>query len=384
MKRLFVPHAVRYSLVAAGCALAGACGHSEPPDPAAGAPPPAVVEHENTSDSIKVDHPERYPLAAATSRPDTPELVATGSVSPDVSRNVSVVSMASGRVVEVHAKLGDTVKKGQLLLRLQSADIASALSDYHKAVADDALAQKQLDRTKDLLSHGALAQKDLEVAQDTADKAHVDVQTTLEALRVLGGSPDMPAAGIIDIVAPVSGVITDQTVTNAAGVKSLDNSPDLFTISDLSRVWIVCDVYENDLASVHLGNAADIHVAAYPDAVLKGRINDIGALLDPNLRTAKVRVEVDNPAGLLRIGMFVTATFHGQSPVVRTVVPASAIVHLHDRDWVYVSASPGHFARREVTSGRELPGGLQEIDAGLQPGERVVVNALAFESTIEQ
>jgi cobalt-zinc-cadmium efflux system membrane fusion protein len=187
----------------------------------------------------------------------------------------------------------------------------------------------------------------------------------------------------VDVVAPASGVITEQNVTNAAGVKSLDNSPNLFTISDLSHVWIVCDVYENDLPTVRTGDTADIHLAAYPDKVITGRISNIGATLDPSIHTAKVRIEVANP-GLLRVGMFVTATFHGQTRQVRAVVPATAILHLHDREWVYSPAGPGQFRRIEVRSGNTLPGNMQELASGLQPGDRVVSNALVFQNTVEQ
>jgi cobalt-zinc-cadmium efflux system membrane fusion protein len=169
----------------------------------------------------------------------------------------------------------------------------------------------------------------------------------------------------------------------AGGVKSLDNSPNLFTISDLSRVWIVCDVYEHDLPTVRLGDSAQIVVAAYPDRVFKGRISNIGALLDPALRTAKVRIEMPNP-GLLRIGMFVTATFSGRTRLTHAAVPASAILHLHDREWVYVPAAPGQFRRVEVTAGDMLPGHLQEILSGLQPGQTVVSNALVLQNTVEQ
>jgi len=178
-------------------------------------------------------------------------------------------------------------------------------------------------------------------------------------------------------------VITEQNVTNAGGVKSLDNSPNLFTISDLSRVWIVCDVYENDLPTVRVGDTADIHLTAYPDRALKGRINNIAVILDPALRTAKVRIEVANP-GLLRIGMFVTATFHGHTTETRAVVPAAAVLHLHDRDLVYVPVESGRFERREVIGGQMLAEHTQELRSGLKPGERIVANALVFQNTVEQ
>ncbi len=293
-----------------------------------------------------------------------------------------MISLASGRVVEIDARLGDTVKKDQLLLRVQSADIASAYSDYRKAVADEILAHTQLDRATDLYGHGAISQNDFQVAQDAEAKAKVDVETSAEHLRVLG-SPDLdhPKA-IIDIRAPISGVITDQQVTNAAGVQGL-SSPNPFTISDLSRVWILCDVYENDLPQIHIGEYADIRLNAYPDRVLKARIDNIGPILDPSIRTAKVRLEVPNP-GLMHIGMFVTATFHGAKKVARAAVPASAILHLHDRDWVYLPAGEKKFQQQEVVAGSMLPNNMQEVVSGLKPGQQVVGNALELQNTVEQ
>jgi len=135
---------------------------------------------------------------------------------------------------------------------------------------------------------------------------------------------------------------------------------------------------------VRIGDSADIHLAAYPNRMLTGRIDNISPILDPNLRTAKVRIEVTNP-GLLRVGMFVSATFHGRSIEVRASVPTTAVLHLHDRDWVYVPAGDdGWFERREVVSGRFLPGQQQELVSGLRPGERVVANALVMQNTVEQ
>jgi cobalt-zinc-cadmium efflux system membrane fusion protein len=374
---------VRTTLIGACSVLTARCSAHGSSDPASGAPPPAQVDHEGDGSIVHVDHPEQFPLVTATEHDARPALSVTGVVSPDVSRTVPVVSLASGRVIDLRARIGDQVHQGQLLLRIQSADVSGAFSDYRKAVVDEALARAQLDRSKVLFDKGAIAKKDLEVAEDTANKAVVDVETAAEHLRVLGMNASQPPTAIVDVVAPVSGVITEQNVTNAAGVKTLDNSPNLFTISDLSHVWIVCDVFENDLAAIRVGDTADIHVAAYPDQVLTGRISNVFAILDPAIRTAKVRVEVANP-GLLRLGMFVTATFHGQSRLSRAVVPAAAILHLHDREWVYVPADAARFQRVEVVSGEMLPGHMQELVSGLEPGRRVVSNALVLQNTVEQ
>ena len=373
------------ALAAAGLAvsliLAG-CGQKVEANPKLGAPPPADVIQESDASLFRVDHPEQFPIATAGEHDAAPELKTTGSVSPDVSRSIPVISLASGRIVEIDARLGDAVTKGQLLLKVQSQDIAQAFSDYRQAVADETLAKAQLDRSKELLDKGAIAKKDEEVAEDTYVKAKVTTETATEHLRVLGADLDHPSS-IVEIHAPVSGVITDQQVTAAAGVKTLDNSPNLFTISDLSHVWIVCDVYENDMSFVRLGEYADVHLAAYPNVTIKGRIDNISPTLDPNIRTEKVRLEVEN-TGLLRFGMFVTATFRGSQKQVRATVPANAILHLHDRDWVYAPAENNQFRRIEVMSGDMLPGGLQEILSGIQPGQRVVSNALVLQSTVEQ
>jgi cobalt-zinc-cadmium efflux system membrane fusion protein len=350
-------------------------------DPKAEAPPPAQVQNEQDFNAIQVNHPEQFPLATAVARDSTSQLTVTGTVNPDISRSVPVISIASGRVVEIHARLGDFVKKGQVLLRVQSADMSAAFSDYRKAVADEQLTRTQLERAQLLYSKGAISLNDLQVAQDTDAKAKVDVENTTERLRVLGGSIDHPAA-IVDIRAPVSGVITDQQVTNAAGVAGL-GSPNPFTISDLSHVWILCDVYENDLPSVHVGETAEIRLNAYPDQALTGRISNILPVLDPTLRTAKVRIEVSNP-GLMRVGMFVTATFHGQKKETHTAVPATAILHLHDRNWVYVLTGEQKFRRTEVTVGQNIAYNMQEIVSGLLPGQQVVQNALVFQNTVEQ
>jgi cobalt-zinc-cadmium efflux system membrane fusion protein len=192
---------------------------------------------------------------------------------------------------------------------------------------------------------------------------------------------DQPT-GIVEIRAPVSGVITDQQVTNAGGVAGL-GSPNPFTISDLSTVWILCDVYENDLSNVRIGEKADVVLKAYPDKTFAGVIGNIGSVLDPNIRTAKVRIEVRNP-GSMRPGMFVTATFHGQKKETRAALPATAVLHLHDRDWVYVPDKDNQFRRVPVTAGDMLPGGAQEIISGVAPGQHVVLNALEFQNTVEQ
>jgi len=343
-------------------------------------PVATTVVPELDANNFKVDNPERFPLATAGDYVAAPELNVTGVVNPDVSRQVPVPSLATGRIVEIDARLGDEVKKGQLLFKVRSTDISGAFSDYRQAVKNEELTKIQLDRAKLLYDHGAIPKSGVEIAQNAEDDNIVVLDTTIEHLRVLGADPDHPT-GIVSVFAPVAGTITDQEITDQSGVQSL-TPPNPFTISDMSKVWIVCDVWENDMAQVHVGEYADIHLAAYPNRALRGRISNILPIIDPNIRTAKVRLEVDNP-GLMRLGMFVTATFHGLSAVKHATVPATAILHLHDREWVYAPLGNGRFRRMEVVAANTLPGNLQEVSSGLKPGDQVIKDALVFQNTVE-
>lgn len=348
-----------------------------------GASPSSKVVTVPDASLFSVDKPEQFPLAAAAARLTNSELVVTGSVMPDIARNVPVVSLASGRVVSIHARLGDAVRKGQVLLTVHSDDVSGGFQSYRHAVADESLARAQLERAKDLYDHGAIALNDLQVAENAERKAIVDVETTAEHLRLLGNDPDQPAK-MVDIVAPASGVITDQQVTTGSAVQAF-NTPSPFTISDLSHVWIVCDVYENELANVKIGDAAEITLNAFPGRTFNGTVSNIGVILDPSIRTAKVRIEVQNP-GPMRLGMFARATFRGKSSVTHTIVPASAILHMHDRDFVFVPTADKQFRRVEVVSGGLLRDNLslQEIKSGLDPGQQVVSNALVLDHVLTQ
>ncbi len=369
-------------LAACGFLMAVLAGCNEgKADPKAEAPPAATVEPDLDANNFKVDHPDQFPLVAAVEHKAAPALDVTGVVQPDIARAVPVISLAAGRVVEIKARLGDLVSKGQLLLRVRSNDVSGAYQVYLKAVNDERLARQQLERAQILYDKGAIAKSALEQAEDTEQDAKVDLDTAIEQLRLLGVDKDHPS-GIVDVTAPISGVITDQQVTNAAGVQGL-SGPTPFTISDLSYVWIICDVYENDLDAAHIGEYADIRLNAYPDKVLKGRIDNVLPVLDPTIRTAKIRLEVPNP-GLMRVGMFVTATFYGKQAESRAAVPATAILHLHDREWVYTPVRAGHFKRLEVITGNMLPGRLQEVVSGIKPGDQVVSNALPLQNTVEQ
>ncbi len=363
--------------------MLGGCGGKKQ-DQAAQAPPPVQVESEGGVSLITVDHPDRFPIATAAKYESTSTLNVTGTVNPDVSRTIPVISIASGRVVAIHTEIGAFVKKGQLLMEVQSTDISNAFDQYLKAVNDERLARTQDERAKILYEKGAIAKSQLEIADDGEQDAKTDLTAAEQQLIVLGVDKDHPSL-TVKVYSPATGVVIAQNVTNAAATGvTYAGSSTAFTIADLSHVWIICDVYENDLPIVHVGQTADIRLNAYPDRVIKGTISEIDAVLDPSIRTAKVRIQVPNPDHLMRIGMFATATFHGRRLEDHASVPASAILHLHDRDWVYVPAGEGKFKRVGVVGGDMIGDGKQEIISGLAAGQQVVTNALELQNSVEQ
>jgi membrane fusion protein, heavy metal efflux system len=351
-------------------------------NPADGAAPPATVTETSNTGLVTVEKPEQFSLITAN-RLDAPaQLNVTGSVNPDIAREVPAISLANGRIVDIRARLNDNVKKGQLLLKVQSTDATNAFDAYLKAVNDEQLANKAFVRTKDLYDHGAVPLSQLEQAEDTEKDAKADLVAAEEQLATLGVDKNHPSS-IVNVYAPITGVIIAQNVTNAAAAGvTYSGTSTLFTIADLSVVWIMCDVYENDISKIHLGQEAIIHVNAYPDAALRGHITDIGPVLDPTIRTAKVRIEIPNP-GMLKLGMFVTATFESRNKRAFAIVPSTAILHLHDRDWVFIPAGGKQFKRVEVNPGDMLPGNNQQILSGIDPGQQVVSEVLQLEATLE-
>lgn len=352
-------------------------------NPSDGAPPSAQVLPTGDMSLVSVNKPEQFPLVAADQTEAPSQLNVTGAVFPDVSSEVPVITLANGRVINLKTRLDDNVKKGQFLFSVQSPDISNAFDAYLKAVNDEQMNNKAYVRAQDLFKHGAISQGMLEQAEDAERDAKADLTAADEQLKIFGVDKDHPSP-VVNVYAPISGVIIGQNVTNAAAAGvTLSGSATAFTIADLSHVWILCDVYENDIPKLTLGQEAKIKLLAYPDKPLSGHIGDIGPVLDPSIRTAKVRIEIPNPQGILRLGMFVNATFESKTKKEFAVVPADAVLHLHDRDWVFIPAGDKKFKRVEVHAGDMLPGNRQALLAGINPGQQVVSNVLQLEATLE-
>lgn len=366
------------ALLCLGLALAPGCSRDK-----ADAPPGKVIETNTDPNVYSITDPVQFPVAPVEAREVQDESRANCVISPDITRSVPVVSLGGGRVVEIKAKLGDYVNKGAVLLLINSPELTQAYSDYQKFKADEELARKQVERAQLLYDKGAIALADLETAQDSDTKAKTDSQAAADHIRVLGGDVNHPG-GLLPLRAPISGTIVDQQITGGTGVKSLDNQGALFTIADLSEVWVLCDVYQDMLPRIHLGDPAEIRVSGYPDQSFQGKVINISEVLDPATRAAKVRIQLPNPARVMRAGMFVTAGFRSRQPVQRLVVPASAVIHLQDKDWVYVPEGGGKFRRVALQLGPALSDGTQQVISGLKPGDHVVTNALQFSSAVQE
>ena len=341
-----------------------------------------VVETNTDPNVFVMKDASQFPVGPVQTRDVYDEMHANGVISPDINREVPVVSLGGGRVVEIRAKLGDYVRKGDVLLLINSPDLTSAISDYQKFKADEELVRKQVARAQLLYDKGAIALADLEAAQDNDAKAKVDLQAAADRVRVLGGDINHPS-GLLPLRAPISGTIVDQQITGGTGVKSLDNQGALFTIADLSEVWVLADVYQDMLPRIKVGDPAEINVNGYSEKY-PGTVINISEVLDPATRAARVRIQLPNPNRVMRAGMFVTANFRSRQTVQRVVVPASAVVHLHDKDWVYTPEGDGKFRRVALQLGPSLSDGSQQVISGLKPNDQVVLNALQFSSAVEE
>ena len=298
---------------------------------------------------------------------------APGVIAPDVSRTVSVFSLANGFAVRVPAQLGQQVSKGQVLAVVDSPDLAKAISVYQTAKAQLDLSGKELQREQGLYRHGAAPRKALEQAEFAEQHARIDEQAAARQIQILGGSLKSPSP-LVTVRAPINGTIIKQKISRGEAV---ENSY-LFRIADLSRVWVLCSLYENDLSRVRVGDSAQVELSAYPGLKLQGQVSNISHILDPATRTSQVRVVLDNPQGQLNPGMFATARFTSKRKSPQVLVPIAALFQLHDEFWVFEPVKPGEFRRVPVTVGAVATPGWQVVTQGLQAGQSVIANSLGF------
>jgi RND family efflux transporter MFP subunit len=304
-----------------------------------------------------------------------------GVVQPNAYRQVIVTPLVSGRVTRVAARLGERVRRGQTLAQVYSPELAEAQTRYISARAELGAHERELERTQELVKIGAASRQDLERihAEHTAQQTAVQsAQARLEllgvALSALSSGKDVNATTTVP--APIDGIVTEREAN--AGL-NVDPSTKLFTVVDLSTVWIVADVYEKDFARVHVGSPATVTTAAYPRLALHGRVSYIDPQVNPDTRTAKARIEAANPRSELRLGMYADVLVSEAAALPVAVVPRQAVQSVGERSVVYVTnpKEAAKFIEREVQLGA-LAGEEVEVLSGVRPGDVIVTEGSFF------
>jgi membrane fusion protein, heavy metal efflux system len=306
----------------------------------------------------------------------------TGAVAYNAFQTTPVFSPVGGPVQDILAQPGEYVHSGQTLLTVTSPDYSAARSAYMKALSTFELADKNYARSKDLYEHKAIAERDLQQAESDRAQAQADLQSSEDALRALGiTNPDSliksppKTTGQIPVVAPVAGQIVERLV--GPGQLLQAGSTQCFTISDMSTVWVLVNVYQNDLGYVRVGDMVDITTDAYAE-IFRGKISYIADALDPNTRTLQARIVTQNPGYKLKKDMYVTATVHAGALANALTVPDAAVLRdSENQPFVYVQSGPNQFARRLVKVG-DSQDGRTLVQNGLKEGERVVGDGSLF------
>jgi RND family efflux transporter MFP subunit len=330
-----------------------------------------------TEEAIKRSGILVEPVARGTSAVD---LRLPAVVEPNAYRQVVVTPLVGGRVIRVSAELGDRVRRGETMAQIYSPPLAEAQTRYVSARATLEAHDRELQRTEKLVEIGSASRQELERIHAEHASQTAAVQAARAELVLLG----LPASAIaaldsgkaVDatshVPAPLDGIVTERAANIGLNV---DSASKLFTVIDLASVWVVGEVYERDFSRVHVGSAAVVTTPAYPDLTLRGRVSYIDPQVSPATRTAKLRVEVPNPRGDLRLGMYADVAITGESASPAALVPRTAVQNVGSRTVVYLAnpKEPGSFIEREVILGTGS-GDRVEVTGSVQPGDLVVTH----------
>jgi len=323
---------------------------------------------------IPADSPLRQQLRSgeASIQPLHDSLSAVASVEAAPESLVRIIPPVTGRIVRLHVQNGDSVKRGDLLVSLDSAEIPALRGEYAKAQSALRQAEQEYARQQVLFDAEIAARRELEAAQLELDAARADLAAAVGALHQFGISLDNANTGHYLMRAPISGQVL--ALDGAPGSYWNDTSDPLMVIADLRRLWLSAHVPEREIARIYIGQQANISFSARPDVSVTGQVQYIDHVIDPESRSVKVRVALDNPDGLLRPGMFAQLQF-AAPPRQAVMIPASALLQGRLQSQVLVQTGEGEFELREVIAGRIL-GDQLEIRSGLAAGERVIINAV--------
>jgi cobalt-zinc-cadmium efflux system membrane fusion protein len=304
----------------------------------------------------------------------------TGAVAYNAFKTTPVITQVGGPVSRILVVPGQRVKLGQPMLDVSSPDYSQLLDAYLKAADAYRLAQKNYAREQDLYQHHAVAQRDLEQAESDRNQAQADLNAAEQGMKILGIKNPAELAknsssAQIPVLAPIGGEVVERLVSPGQVVQA--GQTQVFTISDLSTVWVLANVYQADLAFVHTSDDVSVQTDAYP-GTFHGRISYISPALDPNTRTLQARVIVDNPAEKLKKDMYCTVTVTAGTIANAIAVPDSAVLRDdNNQPFVYVAAGANQFGRRDVETGQSENGKTQ-IVKGLSAGERIVGDGSLF------
>jgi cobalt-zinc-cadmium efflux system membrane fusion protein len=307
-------------------------------------------------------------------------ILTSGRVTLDDSRSAHVFSPVTGRVVKISAQLGQHVKKGDALAVIESPDIGNAVSDVHKAEADVVAAEHDYKRKKDLFEQKAGSAAELETAEDNWHRAKAEIERARQKAYLFRAGNVDSVTQTYTLSAPIEGDVLVRNITpgiEVQGQYSGGTTPELFTIGELDQVWVLGDLYEMDIARVHVGSPAAVTVIAYKDKVYQGQVDWVSEVLDPSTRTAKVRCTFANPEGALRPEMYATMQISVDQKRA-LAIPRSALLRLGEYKVVFIEVGEGQgraqFERVpvDVDEGESSP--WLEVKHGLEPGQKVVVS----------
>jgi cobalt-zinc-cadmium efflux system membrane fusion protein len=384
MRKIFLPAPIfSFAALAAGFALAG-CGGGPSESESKMTSYSASEAKADTAALFSVPQDQMAHLqVVAVEKTKLPRLLRlTGNVTYNAFKTTPVFSAIGGPVHEILVAPGETVHAGQPLLTVNSPDYSVARSAYIKARDAYSLADKIYNRAQDLFAHGAIAEADLQLAESGRTQAQADMQSSEDALRALGlndpeavvkNPPKMTSQ--IPVIAPVGGEVVERLV--GPGQLLMGGATQIFTISDMSTVWVLVNVYQSDMAFVHAGDSVDITTDSYPE-IFHGTISYLAPALDPTTRTLQARIVTNNPGKKLKKDMYVTVAVQAGAIRDALTVPDAAVLRdTENQPFVYVQSGSNQFARRLVKAG-DSQGGRTQVTVGLKEGERVVGDGSLF------
>ncbi len=352
--------------------------------PAAGAPAATPSQADATLFQVPQNQMEHLKIAEVHQAVWSPAVRTTGTVDWDADHTTQAITQVNGPIARLLVDTGTVVTADQPLLYVSSPDIANAVATYKKARNRLDYSRKTLDRSKDLLEHKVIAQKDLEAAEQDFNDASAEVENDLQALKIFGVTQQeidqarnqaVPINPQLAVRSPIAGVVVQKLVTPGLVIQA--GTTACFTISDMSAVWTWGHIYDRDLESVRVGDTVELTNSSFRET-FHGTVNYIGSLLDPATRTTPVRIVTNNPAGLLKKDMFMDAVIHTKTGRRVLAVATSAILRTDDNlPFVYVEVQPGRFSQRLVTLGVEQ-GAETQLASGVKEGEKIVAEGSVF------